>query len=188
MSDFTPHGTWAGRKRSVTGPRASRRKFLQAGLALLGSLGWPWPLRTAMARDAAPAVAPGATPGPAGGAGLTAAFDATTASEALQLLYGSMPIEPSPAISLTVPSRVDNGANVPVAVATSLEGVRSVALVVERNPRPLAVLYEIPAATRADIACRIKMAESGTLLALVDTADGIYSTAAEVTITQGGCA
>ena len=168
--------------------RTNRRTFLQAALALLGWLGWSRAARAAVGRDAAPGHAAGAAPGAAVVAGLDAAFAATTAPEALQLLYGGAPIEASAAIALTVPSRVDNGANVPVAVATSLEGVRSIALVVERNPRPLAVLYEIPAATRPDVACRIKMAESGRLLALVDTADGVYSAAAEVTVTQGGCA
>jgi len=170
----------------VTRLRANRRTFLQAGLALLGWLAGPQPARAraGQGQDAAT----GAPPGPASGPELEAAFDATAAPEALRLLYGGAPIEPSVAISLTVPSRVDNGANVPVAVATTLEGVRSIALVVERNPRPLAVLFEIPAGTRSDIACRIKLAESGMLLAVVDTADGVYSTAAEVTVTQGGCA
>ena len=49
-------------------------------------------------------------------------------------------------------------------------------------------MYEIPAATRPDIACRIKLAGSGRLLAVVDTAGGVFSVAAEVTVTQGGCA
>lgn len=176
----------------MTDLRANRRTFLQAGLALVGWLVWLRPVRAAVGGDAGPGyvagAAAGAAPNAAAGAGLDAAFAATTAADALQWLYGGSAIEPSAAIALTVPSRVDNGANVPVAVATSLEGVRSVALVVERNPRPLAVLYEIPTGTRADIGCRIKMAESGRLLALVDTADGVYSTAAEVTVTQGGCA
>ncbi|MDX1379546.1 MAG: thiosulfate oxidation carrier protein SoxY [Xanthomonadales bacterium] len=176
----------------MTDLRANRRTFLQAGLVLVGSLAWWRPVRAAVGRTAAPGdaagAAAGATPTAAAVARLDAALAATTAAEALQLLYGGAPIGASAAIALTVPSRVDNGANVPVAVAASLEGVRSIALVVERNPRPLAVLYEIPAATRPEIACRIKMAESGTLLALVDTADGVFSAAAEVTVTQGGCA
>jgi sulfur-oxidizing protein SoxY len=172
----------ADRVPGVTDMRANRRTFLQTGLALLGWLGWSRPAHAAdrPGQDGAPRAVPGAD--------LDAAFEATTAPEALRRLYGGAPIEPSAAIALTVPSRVDNGANVPVSVATTLQGVRSIALVVEKNPRPLAALYDISAATRPAIGCRIKMAESCTLLAIVDTASGVYRAAAEVTVTQGGCA
>ncbi|NIQ97796.1 MAG: thiosulfate oxidation carrier protein SoxY, partial [Desulfuromonadales bacterium] len=51
----------------------------------------------------------------------------------------------------------ENGAVVPISVETSLTGVQSVSILVAKNPRPLAVSFEIPPGTLPNIACRIKM-------------------------------
>jgi sulfur-oxidizing protein SoxY len=83
---------------------------------------------------------------------------------------------------------IDNGANVPVAVATTLAGVRSMALVVERNPRPLAVWFELGEGMRPVINTRIKLGETSTVHAIVQTGEGLFGAAADVTVTVGGCA
>jgi sulfur-oxidizing protein SoxY len=150
----------------------SRRRLIERGLALLAALGLP---RT-----------PCAATGPAAGA--AAAFEATRADEALRLLFGGQSVQPSDAVTLTLPPRVDNGANVSVSVATTLEHVRSVALAVERNPRPLAAWFELAEGTRPAIGCRIKVAESCSVRAVVQTDDGLFGTTADVTVTIGGCA
>jgi sulfur-oxidizing protein SoxY len=182
MPDFTPRSVRSGREPSVT--KTSRRTFLQAGRAALAWLLRPGSFIAAAGGTAAPAVAAGA----ASAAALAGAFDATTAPDALRLLYGGAHIEPSPAVALTAPQRADNGADVPIAVAATLEGVRAIAIVIEKNPRPLAAVFETPNGTKPEITCRIKIAESCTVLAVVETAGGLFSAAAEVTVTQGGCA
>jgi sulfur-oxidizing protein SoxY len=148
--------------------RVSRRTLIEGVLGVLAALGLP--------------LAPRAETGPA------AAFEATDADEALQLLFAGRPVNPSDAVALTLPPRVDNGANVSVSVATTLTRVRSIALVAGRNPRPLAAWFELAEGARPAIGCRIKVAESCDVRAVVETEDGLFGTSASVTVTVGGCA
>lgn len=146
----------------------SRRRLLERGFALLAALGLPLALRAEI--------------GPA------AAFEATNADEALRRLFGDAAVTPSGAVSLTLPLLADNGASVPVAVATTLAGARSIALVVDRNPRPLAAWFELGEGMRPAIATRIKLGETSAVRAVVQTGDGLFGASADVTVTVGGCA
>lgn len=116
------------------------------------------------------------------------AFAATRADAALQESFGTAQTIPSGDIRFIAPEVAENGAMVPLSVETSLIGVRSVSIVVENNPRPLAVSFELPPGTLPSISCRIKMAETSPVTAVVETADGLYSASREVKVTLGGCA
>ena len=115
------------------------------------------------------------------------AFGAEAAAKAMTELFGTDQAAPSTAISLTAPEIAENGAVVPISVETTLENVRSVSIVVEKNPRPLAVTFDIPPGTLPDVACRIKMGQTSPVTAVVQTDTGVYSASKEVKVTIGGC-
>ncbi len=115
------------------------------------------------------------------------AFKATSADTALQELFGGLPMEPSDAITFKVPDIAENGAVVPVSVATSIDGVESIAIVVDENPNPLSARFNISPDTEADISTRVKMGKSSVVRALVKTSDKVYFTTKEVKVTIGGC-
>jgi len=115
------------------------------------------------------------------------AFGAKTAQASMTELFGTDQTTPSSAISLTAPEIAENGAVVPITVETTLENVRSVSIVVEKNPRPLAVSFDIPPGTLPNVACRIKMGQTSPVMAVVKTDDGLYSASKEVKVTIGGC-
>lgn len=115
------------------------------------------------------------------------AFSATAASQAMTEMFGTDQTTPSKAISLSVPEVAENGAVVPVSVSTTLENVKSVSIVVEKNPRPLAISFDVLPGTLPDVACRIKMAETSQVMAVVQTDSGLYSTSGDVKVTIGGC-
>lgn len=115
------------------------------------------------------------------------AFGADAAAGAMTELFGTDQATPSTAISLTAPEIAENGAVVPISVETTLENVRSVSIVVEKNPRPLAVSFDIPPGTLPNVACRIKMGQTSQVMAVVKTDSGLYSTSKEVKVTIGGC-
>ena len=115
------------------------------------------------------------------------AFASSAASEAMTELFGADQATDSSAISLTAPEIAENGAVVPITVETTLENVQSVSIVVEKNPRPLAVSFEIPPGTLPDVACRIKMGQTSQVMAVVKTDSGLFSAAKEVKVTIGGC-
>jgi sulfur-oxidizing protein SoxY len=115
------------------------------------------------------------------------AFKATSADTALQELFGDLPMEPSDAITFKVPDIAENGAVVPVSVATSIDGVESIAIVVDENPNPLSARFNISPDAEADISTRVKMGKSSMVRALVKTSDKVYFTTKEVKVTIGGC-
>jgi len=146
---------------------AGRRLFIKGGLAFVALISLPkvllagvWPQK---------------------------AFLSTAASEALNDLFGTGQTTPSGEITLGAPVIAENGAVVPVSVKTSLQGVESISIVVEKNPRPLAVYFEMSPESLPDVACRIKMGKTSNVMAVVKTSDGLFSATKEVKVTIGGC-
>jgi sulfur-oxidizing protein SoxY len=115
------------------------------------------------------------------------AFASEAAGQALIDLLGTDQAAASDQINLKVPEIAENGAVVPVTISTTLDNVESISIVVEKNPRPLAATFEIPAGTLPEISGRIKMGETSHVLAVVKTNAGIFSTSKEVKVTIGGC-
>lgn len=124
-----------------------------------------------------------ALPGP------LAAFTAKTFGDAVSALGGvGGALVPSPLVTLDVPAVADNGAFVPVTVASALPGTREILLLVEGNPQPVAASFIIPAGTEAFVATRIRMAASGTVHAAVRTDEGVFAAMRSVQVALGGCA
>jgi sulfur-oxidizing protein SoxY len=118
---------------------------------------------------------------------LAGAWPSKAFASAMTELFGTDQATDSSAISLTAPEIAENGAVVPITVETTLENVQSVSIVVEKNPRPLAVSFDIPSGTLPDVACRIKMGQTSQVMAVVKTDSGLFSAAKEVKVTIGGC-
>lgn len=116
------------------------------------------------------------------------AFLSTHDRQALAVLFGTDQTTTSEQISLRVPEIAENGAAVPVTISTTLENVETISIVVERNPRPLAVSFALMSRALPEISSRIKMAETSRVTAVVKTDGGIYSTSKDVKVTLGGCA
>ena len=115
------------------------------------------------------------------------AFGSKRADDAMTELFGTNQTTASDEITLGAPEIAENGAVVPINIETTLPGVQSVSVVVEKNPRPLVVSFEIPPGTQPNVACRIKMGETSPVMAVVKTENGLFSAAKEVKVTIGGC-
>jgi sulfur-oxidizing protein SoxY len=144
----------------------SRRLFLQGSVALAALMALPRALLAAWPEKA---------------------FASSAASEAMTELFGTDQTTPSSAISLSAPEIAENGAVVPITVETTLDKVQSVSIVVDKNPRPLAISFEIPEGTLPNVACRIKMGQTSPVTAVVKTDSGLFSATKEVKVTIGGC-
>mgnify|MGYP000718107514 CR=1 FL=1 len=81
-------------------------------------------------------------------------------------------------VSVTGPDIAENGAVVPVGVATTLPGAKKLLLLVEKNPNMLAASFDIPAGTDPSVGTRVKMGQSSNVYALVK-ADGKYYVASK---------
>jgi sulfur-oxidizing protein SoxY len=129
----------------------------------------------------------GLLPAPAQAAWTQAAFDAKTLAEMLKALGAGAPVE-SKDVTLTGPDIAENGAVVPVAVASSLPGVKRLALLVEKNPTALTALFDITDAVDANVSTRVKMAQSSNVVAVAFMGDGrVLFAHKEIKVTLGGC-
>jgi sulfur-oxidizing protein SoxY len=114
-------------------------------------------------------------------------FSLKTLDEVLKAL-NAVEAKPSTEIEITVPEIAENGAVVPVGVATTLAGASTISIAVSNNSTPLAASFTLSEATIPNVSTRIKMAKTAEVVAVVKTADGsTYVAKKEVKVTIGGC-
>ena len=151
-----------------------RREVLKTGggvtlLTLLTATGWLAPGR-ALAQ-----------------ASSKAAFDAKSIDEAEKAM-GASSVTPSKDITfVSTPDIAENGAVVPVGVASALPKTESIAIMIEKNPTLLAAIFDIPAGTDPAISTRVKMAQTSNVYALVKADGKFYVASKEIKVTIGGC-
>ena len=117
-----------------------------------------------------------------------AAFQAKNLNDALKALGASGAPAASTSVTLTAPDIAENGAVVPLAVASSLPNVKQLVLLVEKNPNALVAVFNVTPEVDANFATRSKMGESSDVCAVAITADGkAHYAKKEVKVTLGGC-
>jgi sulfur-oxidizing protein SoxY len=121
------------------------------------------------------------------GAFNTAAFAAKTMPELMKSLGAGAPTE-SKEVTVTGPDIAENGAVVPVGAATTLAGVKSLLILVEKNPAMLVAMFDVTDAVDANISTRVKMGQSSDVYAVAMMNDGkVLFAKKEVKVTLGGC-
>ena len=126
------------------------------------------------------------TPGEARAEWAKAAFDAKSIEDTLKALGAGKP-DNSADIQITAPDIAENGAVVPVGVVTALPDVQVIALLVEKNPNPLAASFTLPAGTEASVQTRVKMGQTSDVIAVVKVGGKFIMTKKEIKVTLGGC-
>lgn len=116
-----------------------------------------------------------------------AAFEAKSVQDTVKALGGTS-LAASKDVSIDGPELSENGASVLVTLATTLPGIRQLALLVEKNPNTLAAVFEPNDAVEANFSLRIKMAESSQVYAVAIAQDGkAWFARREIKVTLGGC-
>ncbi|MDJ0892738.1 MAG: thiosulfate oxidation carrier protein SoxY, partial [Gammaproteobacteria bacterium] len=95
------------------------------------------------------------------------AFEAKSVGDALSALHGSSDTADSGDIKIKAPDIAENGAVVPITVATSLGSVESISVIAEKNPVPLVASYEMGPAAEGYVSMRIKMGKTSDVVAVV---------------------
>ena len=114
------------------------------------------------------------------------AFEVKTLPEAFKALGAGTPAN-SADILMKAPDIAENGAVVPIAIESRIPGTESIAVLIERNPNPLAASFDIPAGTETIITTRLKMAETSNVYALVKANGKYFVSKKEIKVTLGGC-
>jgi sulfur-oxidizing protein SoxY len=116
-----------------------------------------------------------------------AAFDGKTLADAVKALGASTP-SLSKDVLIGGPEIAENGAVVPVSCACTAAGVKRLLLVIEKNPSPLAAVFDVSDAVEPNLKTRVKMAQSSNVFAVAILGDGkVLYAAKEIKVTLGGC-
>ena len=113
--------------------------------------------------------------------------------EALRKVVGDAQVR-SGRVTLEVPPLVDNGNTVPLSVEvasamTAADHVKAIHVFTERNPQPYVVSAYLGArAGRARLATRVRIADTGTVIAIAQMSDGsFWSDSVKVIVTLSAC-
>ena len=116
-----------------------------------------------------------------------AAFEAKNVADAVKAFGAGAPAESS-GVTITGPDIAENGAVVPLAVSTTLAGVKHLLILVEKNPNALVAKFDVSDAVEPNFSTRAKMGQSSDVYAVAITNDGKALFAKkEVKVTLGGC-
>lgn len=115
------------------------------------------------------------------------AFASESADGALEALFPGAALKEDARIQLVAPEIAENGAMVPVEVSADIPGVTRIALVVEKNPNPLAATFDFTPAVLPSVGIRLKMRETSRVVAIVEAEGQLYTRAREVSVVPGTC-
>lgn len=119
------------------------------------------------------------------------AYNAKTVEDALLALLGEADMVDNDAVYFSVgspPTYAVNGATVPVEINTTLKNIEHVALLVEKNPAPLAMSFVPNEDVMLPFKTMLKVAEDCDMLAVIRAEGKLYVTRRYVEIDIGGCA
>jgi sulfur-oxidizing protein SoxY len=107
--------------------------------------------------------------------------------DTLKHLFKDQKITDSKDIAIKIPTIAENGAVVPITISSTLPDVRTVSILVAKNPVPLAARFELSPELDPFISARLKMAETSEVIVITETGSGLYSARQLVKVTIGGC-
>lgn len=94
---------------------------------------------------------------------------------------------PSALIEFDIPELAENGAIVPVTVSSTLPEVDRILVFAERNPGPLLVCFDLEPGTEPWVSVRVKLNESGPVLAVIRSQGHFFGAKRNVSVMRGGC-
>ncbi len=117
-----------------------------------------------------------------------AAFESADVGGALEALGWGKPvasdklqfIEPTPEVA-------EDGDAVPIALASSIPATTSIAILIERSAHVLAARFDFGESSEAFVSTRLKMSESGRVIAVARAGGVSYVAARLIGVTQCGC-
>jgi sulfur-oxidizing protein SoxY len=168
-----------GRRGATSAGTNSRREFLRAAGGVAGFALAP----VALAQSAS---------GPGRYSPPTPAAAAATL-QAIHKVVGTAGVNKGK-VKLDLPALIENGNGVPLSVSvdspmTETDYVKAIHVFTEKNPLPNVVSFHLgPRAGRASVATRVRLADSQTVVAICELADGTFwSGSMAVVVTLAAC-
>ncbi|WP_446811494.1 thiosulfate oxidation carrier protein SoxY [Methylomonas sp. 2BW1-5-20] len=99
----------------------------------------------------------------------------------------NQPVRDSDEIDLILPEIAEDGAVVPVSVASKLDGIEKFYLFADKNPTPLLAEFELTPQLAPYFTARIKLAESCNVILLAQHRGQLLRASRWVNVMRGGC-
>src|SRR3972149_2225056 len=106
---------------------------------------------------------------------------------ALARRLGASGAEPSKDIVIEAPQIAENGAVVPIEIASTVPGTTSIAVLIEKNPYPLAGKFDFMEGALPFVKLNVKMAETSDVRVVATAGGKHYVATREIKVTIGGC-
>ena len=114
------------------------------------------------------------------------AFGARNAADVLKGL-GASGAAPSKDVVIEAPQIAENGAVVPIEVTSNIPGTTSIAVVIEKNPFPLAGKFDFTEGALPFVKLNVKMGETSDVRVIAEAGGRRYTATKEIKVTIGGC-
>src|SRR5918992_4951389 len=114
------------------------------------------------------------------------AFGAKTPQDALKGIGAANPA-PSKDIVIEAPQIAENGAVVPIEITSNIPGTTAIAVVLEKNPFPLAAKFDFKEGALPYVKVNVKMAETSNVRVVAAAGGKHHFATREVKVTIGGC-
>jgi sulfur-oxidizing protein SoxY len=114
------------------------------------------------------------------------AFGAKSAPDALKSL-GASNAAASNDLVIEAPQIAENGAVVPIEVSSAIAGTTAIAVIIEKNPFPLAAQFDFQNGALPYVKLNVKMNETSDVRAVAIAAGRQYTATKEIKVTIGGC-
>lgn len=115
-----------------------------------------------------------------------AAFDAKTPADALKSIGAANPAD-SPAILIEAPQIAENGGVVPIEITSNIPATTSIAVVIEKNPFPLAARFTFRENALPFVKVNVKIGESSFVRVVAEAGGKHFMASKEIKVTIGGC-
>ena len=114
------------------------------------------------------------------------AFGAKTPQDALKGIGAGNPA-PSKDLVIEAPQIAENGAVVPIEVSSAIAGTTAIAVIIEKNPFPLAAQFDFQNGALPYVKLNVKMNETSDVRAVATAGGRQYTATKEIKVTIGGC-
>lgn len=114
------------------------------------------------------------------------AFGAKSTQEALKSLGASNPA-PSADVLIEAPEIAENGAVVPIEIASRLPGTTSLLVLVDKNPFPLVGKFDFLEGALPFVKVNVKMGETSEVRVIALAGGKSYVATKDIKVTIGGC-
>jgi sulfur-oxidizing protein SoxY len=114
------------------------------------------------------------------------AFAAKTPQDALKGI-GAGEAAGSKDLVIDAPQIAENGAVVPIEISSAIAGTTSIAVIIEKNPFPLAAQFDFENGALPYVKLNVKMNETSDVRAVATAGGRRYAATKEIKVTIGGC-